>query len=858
MGLSAGGAASSEPADDPDGVLLGGWVAPPQAGDAARRRPAGRPRAAPVSGRFLAWVTGNPECMPLPPEGDAPAPAVSSGLSVLGIVDYTWSYRHVATDDVEWQNVLAVEGASRRQQPAWGVLTYKAVEVWPLIEVFPLAGADLDLEHAATPALLFEELRQRLVPKPNGDICTVEQICNENEDVDVVLQEDSVCTERLMTWALPYTFRSVRLGTVVPWAQLIVGHPLRSYVNRWKADVGANKVMGARKRGGTPAVDELVLAMPKRRRVETVEGAGASAKRPFNPLRWIRCAYFSNYLKDQRDFTAAMGAAHAVDHSDEESGDRDATRDPGASTLRRTFGKMDVLDQLLWRREFHAARVHDLLFAINLYTDSSPVSGHELQGLLADVSWKNGREERVVLPGSSLAYGLFDAVNKTIGMVHALWLLSGPEYEDVWYICSKVVSVTTDMGVERETLTLPNMVRAYCQFMAGTPFERCGQSVDRSERWIKHALRVGGWSHAWGNIAKAVANKVDRWPASLEEMRNLVAFWRVDTWRSHVTTMLKREHAENELVVESSKFRATFAKWRYETIALAMCELLRLRRICQRHIRVEWFSNPQDGEQLQGVLHACTDEWLWRFMEASYRECFSEIESSRHWGMVCTHEACQQKRRDGAKHVPCFGNSRRLDEAWQFVQDQALKWDERARHLTDEDCENDRALRKTIQHMLRQTASYARHRFAYLGDPPWSASRCETVEGTHNFISQVDAVPIEQHDPLTRDILQRVGECIRKRARGEDVEPPLRDECKRLKTAPLNEDPGEGVHRSANKELTRADASSTIALKQKCRRAGSFGHIKSFVRRYGKRGEQIVAWEFANWKRILQASPRRK
>ena len=122
----------------------------------------------------------------------------------------------------------------------------------------------------------------------------------------------------------------------------------------------------------------------------------------------------------------------------------------------------------------------------------------------------------------------------------------------------------------------------------------------------------------------------------------------------------------------------------------------------------------------------------------------------------------------------------------------------------------------------------------------------------------MEARPLDEHDPLTRDILQRVGECIRKRARGEDVDEPLRRECKRIKTSPLDEGAGEGTHRSSNKELHRADASTTIHLKQSCRRHGSHAHIRRFKRLWGPRGQAVINYEFQHWKRILQTNPKRK
>jgi len=576
------------------------------------------------------------------------------------------------------------------------------------------------------------------------------------------------------------------------------------------------------------------------------------------PLKLIRAVYFSDYLKDQRDFTRAMGAAHAFDHTDDESGDRDCSKDPSTSSLRRTLKKLDILDCLLWRREFAAAQELDLLFSVNLFTDSSPVSGYELQGLVMDVHWTNDEGERIILPGSTLEYGLFDATNKTLGLLHAIWLVAGPEHKTVWYVCTKVTSVTTDMGVEIGTLVMPDMVLAYCQFMAGTPFESCGPLVNRSRRWIPRALRISGWSHAWGNISKACAEKIVQWPSVLEKMRALIGFFRVATWRTHVAKCLRQAGAEPVHVKAVEEFACNIAKWRYETVEHSMAELLQVRTTCQRFIRAEWFSNPQDREQLKAVLDACGDEWLWRFIAVTHKQCFQPIELSRHWGMVCNHPECKDKRDAGQKHVPCWGNSRRLAEAVDFVTGQAAAWKAEAIGVSVDDCEGDVALRSQVQTTKRQMASSAKQRFAYLRDPPWSAVLCLSVEGAKNVVSQVESRPLADHDDLTRDIVQRVGQSIRKRARGEDVDPELARECKRLKTSPLDEGAGEGYHRSANKELKRADASSTIALKQKCRRKGTFAHVKRFARKHGKRGERVIDFEFRRWKRILQGSAKRK
>ena len=54
-----------------------------------------------------------------------------------------------------------------------------------------------------------------------------------------------------------------------------------------------------------------------------------------------------------------------------------------------------------------------LVRSIHLYSDSSPVTGEEFQGMLIDVCEHDGDHRRVTLPGASLFYGTFSVVQKS-------------------------------------------------------------------------------------------------------------------------------------------------------------------------------------------------------------------------------------------------------------------------------------------------------------------------------------------------------------------------------------------------------------------------------------------------------------
>ena len=62
------------------------------------------------------------------------------------------------------------------------------------------------------------------------------------------------------------------------------------------------------------------------------------------------------------------------------------------------------------------------------------------------------------------------------------------------------------------------------------------------------------------------------------------------------------------------------------------------------------------------------------------------------------------------------------------------------------------------------------------------------------------AAPLQEHDALTRTLMQRIGHDVEVLALGGDCSEKLRAEVKLLNSAPLDESAGEGFHRATNAE----------------------------------------------------------
>ena len=90
-------------------------------------------------------------------------------------------------------------------------------------------------------------------------------------------------------------------------------------------------------------------------------------------------------------------------------------------------------------RTWHGEVVSDSVRAIQCYSDSSPVTGSELQGMVVEVELRNGRLRRVVLPAGTIHYGNQSAIAKSMSYVWATWLAFGPSKMHMEYFAKSVV-----------------------------------------------------------------------------------------------------------------------------------------------------------------------------------------------------------------------------------------------------------------------------------------------------------------------------------------------------------------------------------------------------------------------------------
>ena len=261
--------------------------------------------------------------------------------------------------------------------------------------------------------------------------------------------------------------------------------------------------------------------------------------------------------------------------------------DPKKTILYDSLARADLVCLSLTRRQTHEWRRTSAVRSINVYSDASPVVGEELQGMIVDINLYNGETTRLILPGSTLAYGHADTISKGVALVWALWLVAGPSADDVRWFCSLVRSLTTDGGVELHLLEIPDMIDAVIERIGGRPIDELRPFVHQDRRMFPKAMRLLGWSHQKGNIIKKVAGQFRKWPKFLGHMRVCCKTLRNETYRTHI-----RRNARELLPTPNSLryFTAGFAKWRYETVPVVLTQLGENRSICERLLQI-FFEN---------------------------------------------------------------------------------------------------------------------------------------------------------------------------------------------------------------------------------------------------------------------------
>lgn len=237
-------------------------------------------------------------------------------------------------------------------------------------------------------------------------------------------------------------------GRVNRHALLVEAQPSALRLRRFTASLGTTVAEAA------PAPAPSPLRPPRAKNPGWFGGA-ASAE---IIIEWLEA---SVHVKDVRRISAAS-ASFARIFARASGVDRQSllakTEKVAPEVLRRARVRLDVVAMLLfrrlWRDQVRAAGVRQM--NLYLFADASPQwRGLELYASTIE-AFDGAHITRKLLPMISLSKEFLDTVGKTIALLWQLFLMFGPEFATMRQVCSRVRSITTDCGVERRIVDMPD------------------------------------------------------------------------------------------------------------------------------------------------------------------------------------------------------------------------------------------------------------------------------------------------------------------------------------------------------------------------------------------------------------------
>ena len=214
----------------------------------------------------------------------------------------------------------------------------------------------------------------------------------------------------------------------------------------------------------------------------------------------------------------------------------------------------------------------------------------------------------------------------------------------------------------------------------------------------------------------------------------------------------------------------------------------------------------------------------------------------------------KQDRRRGIMKTShqCQNKSRRLKEAISMKDEFAWNLRTAANELTLDDAEQDGQLHLWLVNALRGAAADVVTRFQYLSSIPVLFAIADTQEGASRCLMQWRVADETSHDFFSINFMRTYGADIERVASGGECRFNLQEEIRLINTAPLDESAGEGYHRGTHHVRLQCPGAKAPYIKQSLRLKENIALMKKFLAAHKRKGRQILRYDWANYKRVLQ------
>ena len=523
----------------------------------------------------------------------------------------------------------------------------------------------------------------------------------------------------------------------------------------------------------------------------------------------------------------------------------DMNKPPSGSFLATCRPRFDQTMMLMARHCISDWMGSPLRVGFYYFADGSPASGFEALSIVESIL-RNDLLWYRRLPMVYLGVGHMGLKQKAFAFLWAIFLEIGPCFRSIRWKLMNVISFCTDKGTEKGLVELTDILPDFCRTIGIQ--EHC----ERLGFLFPVAFWIPGWHHMWDGIVLQVLSDIQWFPAWLLDVKAVIKFLRIDTYRMVFKAALVSEDVCS-LFLHTVPPR--FAHWRWSTLHSVMLWLLPAL-IALRQVWVpELFKHAQDKVTSQTARSAVHSTSFFDKFRVVY-DIVCQVHIVRKWGAGC---ACHEPERLAGKQIVCCMSGRRLPHAW----DRLLVWlgecRDRSRGPKASDLSFGRAflqeeLGRTRTWVWMHLESVARYRSSFLDHLPAKLARardCKVLrECRDEYQSMAEQFrPRVGHQFFKSDspLKALVDESIDSGRLHHDILVALEP----IEKAPLAEDRGEQTHAEMSKEATRA------RVGKRAWHASSMRLPQNLLEFEGLTGNQklLFSIEFQRVRRILQVDP---
>jgi hypothetical protein len=388
-------------------------------------------------------------------------------------------------------------------------------------------------------------------------------------------------------------------------------------------------------------------------------------------ILWTRAShFFKNCDKVE------AGASAVIDAIMNNFGDGEATmateKVPARRQLLANRIRIDAVSCLLQRRENHD---FSLPVVRGMRCDASPKLNAEIMATEVEtvVMGEGGVDiQTEFFPGATLVHGCSRLAQKVYIFLWGLFLTCGPTLQQLRKVLRSIRWVVSDFGVEAGMVNAIDCLEAWAHWAHGLS-SQTSPSPDQSSFLLPFAVHIPGWCHAWSNIIKDACQLTSRWASRLTKLRVLVRFLKVTDYRFVWGQALRIIGCDQEATELEKNFKASFANWRWETIAQAFMEIRRVGRLGLQYFDSDIFGKVQDTELLRSVDAVFSDHEFIHWVSVLAFP-LQLAECARLWGTWCS---CHDFQDLDDRKAACPLRGRRLHEAAAYLDsvcEQLLDW----------------------------------------------------------------------------------------------------------------------------------------------------------------------------------------